>query len=139
VGPDDRYKSDNHANVGGFRHEGESFLSWSRGQGLIDRGLFGITGDRHWQYHSRHPTGFEEFSSGALNDASARRGVRPGSWLSSDREGRIEQIYLQTPPTGGFIHVLVDPPSQDGPARLELQILDERGASLHSATRTATP
>jgi alkaline phosphatase/alkaline phosphatase D len=137
VGPDDRRKSDNHANLGGFRHEGESFLSWAQAQGLIDQGLFGITGDRHWQYHSRHPTGFEEFSSGALNDASARPGVRPGSWFSSDPQARVEQIYLQTPPTGGFIHVSVEPPSEEAPAELELQILDEWGALLHSAILTA--
>ncbi len=82
VGPDDAYKKDNHANIGGFNHEGEEFFSWLVDQGLTDEVLL-VCGDRHWQYHSIHPKGIREFSAGALIDAAiswSRQWTRAADW-----------------------------------------------------------
>jgi len=65
VGPDDAYKKDNHASLQGFRHEADAFFNWVK-RAEIDN-LFLMCGDRHWQYHSIHPSGINEFAVGALN------------------------------------------------------------------------
>src|SRR5688572_5877953 len=83
VGPDDGTKIDNHADIAGFRHEGDLFSEWVKGNGIT--GLMIFCGDRHWQYHSIHPSGIEEFACGALNDENARLGVPPGSKRSEER------------------------------------------------------
>lgn len=50
VGPDDAKKKDNHANLGGFRHEADAFFGWLQAEGITNLSTF--CGDRHWQYHS---------------------------------------------------------------------------------------
>ncbi|MEX0819717.1 MAG: sulfatase-like hydrolase/transferase, partial [Pirellulaceae bacterium] len=76
VGPDDARKSDNHTNLGGFRHERDEFFAWLNQEGVA-KNFFLICGDRHWQYHSIDPAGIEEFSCGALVDANSRLGRQP--------------------------------------------------------------
>jgi len=78
VGPDDAYKIDNHVNHKGFRHEGDGFFRWLKDNDFLDKNFYIVCGDRHWQYHSIHPSGFEEFSCGALVDANSRLGRNPG-------------------------------------------------------------
>lgn len=134
VGPDDRSKRDNHTNVGGFRHEGEAFFSWAHSQGFLDKGLYFVCGDRHWQYHSIHPSGFEEFSTGALVDANSRLGVDPGDPDGTDPEGFIEQPYTSIEPSGGFLNVRVIPETH-GAARAEFRFFDENGDLLHSVEK----
>jgi alkaline phosphatase/alkaline phosphatase D len=126
VGPDTASKRDNHANWQGFRAEGEAFLTWVKEAGL--RGLLVFCGDRHWQYHSIHPGGVEEFGCGALNDENSIRGVRPGGAKTTDPEGRIRQPYLYPEPTGGFLHVALATPA-DGEPKLYVQFHDDRGAA----------
>jgi alkaline phosphatase D len=131
VGPDRDSKRDNHTNTRGFRHEGESFLAW-----LAERGMGNVMsfcGDRHWQYHSVHPTGFEEFSCGALNDENAIPGERPGGPKTTDPEGLVEQRFLYPEPTGGFLHITVG----GEPASLRIAFVDDEGKVLHEAARTA--
>ena len=65
--------------------------------------------ERHWQYHSRHPAGFEEFSTGAIIDANSRVGRPPGDPDSNDPNAEIEQLYTYDEPTGGFLRVTVTP------------------------------
>ncbi|MBN1294790.1 MAG: alkaline phosphatase D family protein, partial [Candidatus Latescibacteria bacterium] len=72
VGPDDAYKIDNHVNYDGFRYEGDEFFEWLKNHGFLTKNFYLICGDRHWQYHAVHPSGFEEFSCGALVDANSR-------------------------------------------------------------------
>ena len=138
VGPDDDYKRDNHVNPGGFSHEGEAFKSWLAENGLVSPEVFTITGDRHWQYHSIHPSGLEEFSAGAFNSQNAREGMAPGDPASSDPEGRIDQPYLQSPPTGGFLHVRVDSSSAGHQPSILFAHYDERGQLLNAARRYAS-
>ena len=102
VGPDDLRKKDNHTNVGGFRYEGDAFFAWAEENGFLEKGLYFVCGDRHWQYHARHPSGFEEFSSGALVDGNARLGVAPGDPQGTDPEAQIEQYFTSPEPSGGF-------------------------------------
>jgi alkaline phosphatase/alkaline phosphatase D len=132
VGPDDAKKVDNHADLGGFRHEGEAFFGWLEENGVT--GLVIFCGDRHWQYHSIHPSGIEEFASGALNDENARFGVPPGSMKGSDPEGRIKQPYLYREPTGGFLHVRVTHDVQSG-ATLVIEHRDDHGKVMNRVTK----
>jgi len=135
VGPDGKGKKDNHTNIGGFRHEGNAFFAWARENGFLEKGLYLICGDRHWQYQSIHPSGFEEYSCGALVDANSRMGVSPGTRNSTDPEGRVKQPYTSREPSGGFLEVKVSPARGDQPALTEFNFLDEHGKLLHEVKR----
>jgi alkaline phosphatase/alkaline phosphatase D len=124
VGPDDASKKDNHANLGGFRHEADLFFAWIKAQEL--RRVFTLCGDRHWQYHSIHPGGVEEFSCGALNDENSRRGVPPGSKKGTDPDALIRQPYASGAPTGGFLEV-----ECTADASLVVRFRDDAGLLLH--------
>ncbi len=129
VGPDDASKRDNHVNPRGFRHEGEAFFQWLNEQELSQDSVFVICGDRHWQYHARHPSGFEEFSCGALVDANSRAGRRSGDPKSTDPEALIRQFYIQghkKDATGGFLNVIYLPGPTSG--RLQFSFYDEQGS-----------
>ncbi|MGB3616525.1 MAG: alkaline phosphatase D family protein [Catalinimonas sp.] len=137
VGPDDAYKNDNHVNPGGFRHEGDAFFAWLIEHDLT-RNFFVLNGDRHWQYHSVHPTAnVDEFGCGALVTQNARRGRAPGDPGSTDPAGLIRQPFIQKEPTGGFLEVTLLPGDDTHPARLRFEFIDERGASLYAVERTS--
>ncbi|RMG39199.1 MAG: alkaline phosphatase family protein [Planctomycetota bacterium] len=138
IGPDDLRKKDNHCDIGGFRHERDSFFAWLRETGIARRGFFIVCGDRHWQYHSIDPTGIEEFSCGALVDANARPARRPGDPAGTDPQGRIKQPYYSDPPTGGFLLVESTPAEAARPARLTMSYFDEKGKLLHRVEKLAT-
>ena len=77
VGPDRKGKHDNHANER-FQHEGDELRNWIKEN--VPDNFFVITGDRHWQYHSVHPTtGVHEFSAGSASDehAAGSPGLNP--------------------------------------------------------------
>ena len=135
VGPDDRSKRDNHCNIAGFRHEGQEFFDWLGQNGFLDKNFYILCGDRHWQYHARHPSGFEEFSTGALVDANSRLGVRTGSPNSTDPEGAIKQFYckLDGEPSGGFLLVTVTPAGSA--AKATFTFYDEQGRQVYSNTK----
>ncbi len=135
IGPDDLRKKDNHCDIGGFRHEGDEFFRWAKDNGFLQKGLFFACGDRHWQYHSVHPSGFEEFSSGALVDSNSRLGVRPGDANGTDPEARIEQPYTSREPSGGFLRVVVEPSSDSQVATVAFEFYDENGVQLHRVER----
>ncbi len=134
VGPDDATKIDNHADIGGFRHEGDAFFAWLQENKI--GGFMTVCGDRHWQYHSIHPSGVEEFACGALNDENARLGVPPGSKKGTDPDSRIKQPYLYTEPTGGFLHVRLAPEGRGG-ANLVIEHRDDTGKIMNTVTKTA--
>ena len=138
IGPDDLRKTDNHTNVGGFRHERDEFFAWLKSNRLDERGFYIICGDRHWQYQSIDPTGIEEFSCGALVDANSRLGRKPGDPKSTDPEGLIKQPYSQSPRSGGFLLVESVPGNQrqEAPAKLIFVWHDEKGKILHTVTKT---
>ena len=133
VGPDDIRKTDNHTNHGGFRHEGDEFFAFVRDEKISN--LYLVCGDRHWQYHSLHPSGIEEFSTGALVDANSRPGRKAGDPLSTDPQGLIKQLYLQDPPSGGFLHVISNPATLAQPASLTFEHRDENGVVLNRHTK----
>ena len=135
VGPDDARKFDNHTNFGGFRHERDEFFKWLKESGVSKKGFYLMCGDRHWQYHSIHPTGIEEFSCGALVDANSRLGRKPGDPESTDPKGLIKQVYAQKERSAGFMHVQVNPAKGDAPAMLIVTWHDEHGKVLHSTTK----
>ncbi len=122
VGPDDAYKKDNHTNLGGFRHEADEFFAWLNENEIEN--FFTICGDRHWQYHSIHPSGVEEFACGALNDENSRMGVNPGSKKGTDPEALIEQPYTSPKPGGGFLHLSAG-------ENLEVKFYDDQGTLLY--------
>ena len=135
VGPDDARKFDNHTNFGGFRHERDEFFKWLKESGVADRGFYLMCGDRHWQYHSIHPLGIEEFSCGALVDANSRLGRKPGDPESTDPKGLIKQVYAQKERSAGFMLVQVNPAKGGASAKLTVTWHDEHGKVLHTTTK----
>ena len=136
VGPDDAYKRDNHTNPTGFRYEGDAFFSWLGENNFLNKNLYLICGDRHWQYHAKHPSGFEEFSTGALVDNNSRAGRLSGDPNSTDPEGQIQQYYIQGSPdqaTGGFLNVVVQR-DQEG-ASAHFRFYDEHGSLNYEAVK----
>lgn len=132
VGPDDAYKRDNHVNLQGFRHEGEELFAWLKANRVEN--FYIITGDRHWHYHSIHPSGYEEFACGALNVENARLGRKPGDPLSTDPGAVVKQLYTDAKPTGGYLVVEVLPAENANTASLRFSIQDERGKELYART-----
>jgi alkaline phosphatase/alkaline phosphatase D len=131
IGPDDGSKKDNQVNPRGFRHEGETFLAWLKANGVAPGQFFVVCGDRHWKYHSRHTTGFEELSSGALNRENSRMGRAPGDPKSTDPKSEVQQLYTDAKPSGGFLRVAVQPGSGREKARIEFTHFDDLGAKLY--------
>lgn len=96
VGPDRSRKNDNHSNAG-FAHEGSEIRRWLKAHAPDD--FFVVCGDRHWQYHSIHPTdGTQEFSVGPASNAHA--GGSPGENKEYHRFHRV---------SGGFLSVEIRP------------------------------
>lgn len=131
IGPDDLRKTDNHTNHGGFRHERDEFFAWLKETGVDQENFYIVCGDRHWQYHSIHPTGIEEFSCGSLLDSNSRLGRLPGDSESTDPEGLIRQDYVQDSRSGGFLMIDVLPGSGDVAPKLKVSWRDEHGVELH--------
>ena len=146
VGPDDAdqagraaenhdpVKRDNHSNPGGFRHERDELFAWLIENGFLEKNFYIVTGDRHWQYHSLDPTGFEEFSTGALVDANSRVGRPPGDPDSNDPDALVMQYYTYDEPTGGFLNIVVTP---GAPATAAFRFYDEQGELLYEDVKTA--
>jgi alkaline phosphatase/alkaline phosphatase D len=136
---DDKTKRDNHLNTHGFKSEGDAFFDWLKANGFLGKNLFIVCGDRHWQYHSVRPDGFEEFSVGALVDANSRLGPRPGDDGSTDPDGLISQPYRQDEPSGGFLELTVHPPLGEQPATIEFRFYDEDGELLYHTQKQQSP
>jgi alkaline phosphatase/alkaline phosphatase D len=134
IGPDDARKNDSHANIGGFYHEGQAFLHFLR-QNNLASSTFLVNGDRHWKYHSIHPTGVEEFCCGTVHHQNSRLGVAPGS--GTDPEARIRQPYMQPGPDGGFLQIDVEPASPDEPASILIRAWTEYGRLPYAVRRSA--
>ena len=132
VGPDRASKSDNHTNPKGFRAEADSFFAWLKKEKFNN--VLILCGDRHWQYHSIHPGGVEEFSVGALHDENSTRGLAPGDPTSTDPQGLIQQPYLSAQPTGGFLYVRSRPNAKGNPS-LDLSFYDDHGKLLHQVVK----
>ena len=115
-------------------NERDRFFDWLEENGLLDNHFYIVSGDRHWQYHSIHPRGFEEFSTGALVDANARLGRAPGDPGSNDPDGLIVQPFSSPEPTGGFLEVTVTP--GDAPAAA-FRWFDEHGVPTYETVRAA--
>jgi len=131
----DALKRDNHADPAGFQHKRDQFFDWLRNNGfLVDQNFFIICGDRHWQYHSIDPTGFEEFSTGALVDGNARLGRLPGDPNSTDPDALIDQPYTQSEAAGGFLHVTITPGERP---TATIRFHDEYGVLLHTVEKVA--
>lgn len=137
VGPDDARKQDNHTNSKGFRQEGDAFFEWLKEHDFLEKNFYILCGDRHWQYHAVHPSGFEEFSCGALVDQNARLGRNPGDPQSTDPEGRIRQPYTQKEASGGFLKVSVKPGNVEATSAIIFTFYDEYGKDLYSITKEA--
>ncbi|TWT63876.1 alkaline phosphatase D family protein [Rubinisphaera italica] len=132
VGPDSARKTDNHTNLGGFRAEAEEFFNWLNEHQI---NLINFCGDRHWQYHSIHPQGLEEFSCGALNDENSIMGSFPGQKNSTDPDGLIKQPYHYKKPTGGFLFVQIEPETKISPPKLIIESIDDEGTVLNRVVK----
>lgn len=135
IGPEEEGKRDNHVNPGGFRYEGEGFLLWLSENGFRDKNLYLICGDRHWQYHAIHPTGFEEFSCGTLVDANTEIGPRPGDPNSSDPNSKIKQPYNSQIPSGGFLIFSVKHEKNKNSSIARFDFYDTNGDVLYATEK----
>lgn len=137
VGPDDAYKKDNHVNHQGFRYEGDAFFDWLTDNDFLNKNFYIVCGDRHWQYHAQHPSGFEEFSCGALVDNNSRAGRLPGDPKSTDPDALIKQHYIQgtnESASGGFLQLSLK--LTDKKPELIFHFFDEQGVSLYQVNKT---
>lgn len=98
---------------------------------MHEAGFAIVTGDRHWQYHSLHPSGIHEFGSGTLVRQNARIGRKPGDPDSTDPEALIQQPFTNAKPTGGFLLVRTQTASATSPATLEFLFIDDEGTELY--------
>ena len=130
----DPLKRDNHSNPSGFRHERDQLFAWLIENDFLEKNFYIICGDRHWQYHSIDPTGFEEFSTGAIIDANSRVGRPPGDPDSNDPDALIMQFYTYDEPTGGFLHVTVTPGETP---TATFRFYDEQGELLYEDVKSA--
>jgi alkaline phosphatase/alkaline phosphatase D len=105
----DELKRDNMTNPGGFKKERDEFFAWLRQNRVLGNNFYIICGDRHWQYYSIHPTGVEEFSTGAIVNENARLGRAPGDPLGNDPKALIKQPYTSKEPKGGFLKFTLQP------------------------------
>ncbi|MDO8539053.1 MAG: alkaline phosphatase D family protein [Opitutaceae bacterium] len=137
IGPDEARKRDNHVNPGGFRQEGEGFLNWLKANGIPAGQFYVICGDRHWKYHSKHATGYEEFTCGAMNRENSRLGRAPGDANSTDPGALVQQFYTDDPPSGGFLHVAVTPADGIHRTQIEFTHYNDHGKVLYQHTRAA--
>lgn len=136
VGPDDAYKTDNHVNLKGFRNEGDAIFKWLVDNGFLDKNLYIICGDRHWQYHAMHPSGVEEFSTGALVDNNSRAGRLAGDPSSTDSDSLIKQFYVQgdsKSATGGFL--LFEVERQNGIPTAAFKFYDKNANLLYQENK----
>jgi alkaline phosphatase D len=131
IGPDDGYKTDNHANLKGFNHEAQSFFEWLKTSSIDPQKFFILCGDRHWKYQSIHPYGFSEFSCGALNKENSRLGRAPGDPQSNDPDAEIRQPYTDIPASGGYLNVNLTTSTPQSPATLSITLQDDTGKTLH--------
>ena len=131
----DTRRRDSHTTPFGFLDEGQAFFTWLTESGFNDQSIFIICGDRHWQYHSIHPSGYEEFSVGAIVDRNARLGPRPGDQGSTDEGGLIHQPYLQPEASGGFLLITLDPSLPELSQRIEFSFYDEKGVLLYQVSK----
>jgi len=139
LGPDGSWKIDNHASVGGYNYERDSFFKWIKDTELDKKGFYIVCGDRHWQYHCINPQGIEEFSCGALIDTNSRLGYLPGGADTTDPKGLLKHLYAQDPASGGFLRVAVEPKTKTKRATLRFNFHDEHGVLLHSTMRQPRP
>lgn len=116
VGPDRPGKNDNHSNSG-FTHEGNELRAWL--QEHAPDNFFVVCGDRHWQYHSVHPTtGVQEFSAGPASNSHASG--TPGENREYHRFHKVQ---------GGFLCVEVRP--EGNSSRISLQLRNVNGDVSH--------
>jgi len=111
VGPDRDNKHDNHSNDN-FAHEGNELREWIKEN--VPDNFFVVCGDRHWQYHSVHPTtGVQEFSVGAASDSHA--GGTPGEDKRIHRFHRVK---------GGFLNVTLKRKDKESEIAFQLRSVD---------------
>jgi alkaline phosphatase/alkaline phosphatase D len=130
----DARRRDSHTTPYGFQDEALDFFAWLAENAFGDQQVFLICGDRHWQYHSIHPSGYEEFSVGAIIDRNSRLGPKPGEPDSTDEGGLIQQPYLQAEASGGFLLISLDPGQADDPV-IEFAFYDEQGELLYQVVK----
>lgn len=136
IGPDDAFKSDNHGDPKGFKYEGDKFFQWLGQNGFLKKHFYVVCGDRHWKYHSiHHPSGFEEFSCGALTESNSRLARKPGDPNGTDPQSLIKQPYVQEGRTGGFLTVTVEPGSKKQGSRLCFDFYDHNGNLLYTCEK----
>ena len=85
-----------------------------------------------------HPSGFEEYSTGALVDNNSRAGRVAGDKDSTDPNAEIKQFFIEGTPesaSGGFLMVEVE--QKNGTPTATFSFYDEHRELLYRSTKTA--
>lgn len=125
VGPDRGNKHDNHSNDA-FTHEGDEIRDFLK-QNAPDN-FFVVCGDRHWQYHSVHPTtGVQEFSVGPASNSHASGS--PGEDKEYHRYHKVRGGFLcvELKSEGGKSHVTFQLRGVDGDIGYEAKFVRALG------------
>lgn len=118
VGPDRGNKHDNHSNDA-FTHEGDEIRDWLKANAPDN--FFVVCGDRHWQYHSVHPTtGVQEFSVGPASNSHA-----------SGSPGEDKEYHKFHHVQGGFLCVELKP--DGGKSQIAFQLRNVSGEVAYEA------
>ena len=107
----------------------EHALNWLKENHFEPKNLYFVVGDSHWKYHSKDPSGFEEFGTGSLDASNAIRPAISGSIRSTDSKGEIKQLYVDSTHMGGFLEVTASP------EKLTFSLHGSYGKQLYSAER----
>lgn len=135
IGAGESFPQNSAGNGGGFQCESREFFEWLQASKINPDELFILCGGQPFPYRAQLPSGYEEFSGGALNTQNATQGpelegtpgARPGTRL----------LYASPKPLGGFI--FVEQKQLGVYPQLTIVLKDESGTSLHHLTKTARP
>ena len=131
------WKMDNHLNSKGFKHEGDEFFDWLVDHQFKSGNFFIVAGDSHWQYHAAHPSGFEEFTCGALVTANAQVGVFPDNSETTDPEGMVKHLFHPKQASGGFLQITVENSREENPNSIKFVFRNAMGKELYSVKKEA--
>jgi alkaline phosphatase/alkaline phosphatase D len=97
-----------------------------KGSGI--RNVVLLTGDRHWQYHSVHPTGVSEFACGSLSRENAVGDPPvPGAEGSTDPQRLVTQRFVTSKQDGGFLRV-----EAASNRSLKVELINQEGIVLYA-------
>jgi alkaline phosphatase D len=134
ISPFDIADTQSNQEYSGFMIVRDSLINWLKNNGFRNNGLFFICCKTPWQYHSIDPTGFEEFSCGAIVNGNSFMGSIPNDSLSANNVDQIIKPFTQTDSSGGFLLINSDRDEFNSPVLL-FRFFDEQKKLLYAVNK----